>query len=69
MLSCVRADVLFQDVQTLGIFIPGAQNGDEVTKVGKLAVYGEVIQHSGLKRTAEQQESSSKGDWLGKGIS
>ena len=52
----------------LGIFIPGNHGGGEVTKVGKLAIFGEVIQHSGLKRSAEQQQASTKGDWLGKGI-
>ena len=40
----------------------------QVTKVSKLAINGEVISQAGLKRTAEQQAASTKGDWLGKGI-
>lgn len=70
--TCARKElrfVNFQRVQTLGIFIPGNLGGDEITKIGKLAILGETIMHSGLKRSAAEQESSSKADWLGKGIS
>lgn len=61
--------VKFQSVQELGIFIPGNLGGGEETKIAKLAVLGECITHSGLKRSAEEQASASKADWLGKGIS
>jgi len=39
-----------------------------VCPAGKLAVYGEPVVHAGMKRSAEQQASATKGDWLGKGI-
>ena len=61
--------VNFQGVQELGIFIKENHGGGEETRVGKLAVYGEPVMQQGLKRSAEQQQSASKGDWLGKGIS
>ena len=35
------------------------------TKISKLAVYGETIQQTGLKRSAEEQAASTKADWLG----
>ena len=40
----------------------------QVTRVGKIAIIGDVIAQAGLKRTAEQQAASTKADWLGKGI-
>ena len=61
--------VNFQAVQELGIFIAGNQGDEEITKVSKIAILGELVDQKGLKRSAEQQEASSKGDWLGKGIS
>ena len=60
--------VLFQNVQSLAIFIPGNHGDEETTKVGKLALFGETIQHSGLKRSEAEQAASSKADWLGSGI-
>lgn len=60
--------VLFQNVQTLGIFIPGNLGDEEQTRVSKIMLVGETIVHSGLKRSAEEQAASTKGDWLGKGI-
>ena len=61
--------VKFQKVQELGIFLPGNLSDGEETVLGKLAVLGESVQHTGLKRSAEEQASASKADWLGKGIS
>ena len=56
--------VNFQDVQTLSIFVPGNHGGGDVTKIAKIAVLGELVQQQGLKRSAEQQASATKGDWL-----
>ena len=58
----------FQNVQSLAIFIPGNQNDEELTKVSKIAVFGETIQHTGLKRSEAEQKASSASDWLGSGI-
>jgi hypothetical protein len=60
--------VLFQKVQTLGIFVPGNLGDEEVTRIAKLTLVGEPIQHAGIKRTADEQAASTKGDWLGMGI-
>lgn len=60
--------VLFQNVQSLAIFIPGNHGDEETTKVSKIAVFGEAIQHTGLKRSEAEQNASSKADWLGSGI-
>ena len=60
--------VNFQGVQELGIFVGSNQGDEELTRISKLVVLGELVQHSGMKRTAEQQASASKGDWLGKGV-
>ena len=56
--------VKFQDVQTLSICVPGNHGGGDVTKIAKIAVLGELVQQQGLKRSAEQQASATKGDWL-----
>ena len=56
---------LFQKVQTLGIFIPGNLGDEEQTKVAKITLVGEPINQTGLKRSAEEQAASTKGDWLG----
>ena len=61
--------VNFQKVQELGIFIGGNQEDEETTVLSRLVVMGEAIEHSGLKRTADQQASATKADWLGKGVS
>jgi len=61
--------VNFQGVQELGIFVGSNQGDAELTRITKLAVLGEVVEQSGLKRSAEQQKASTQGDWLGKGIS
>ena len=61
--------VNFQDVQTLGIFVPGNMGDAEETVLTKLVILGEPLQHTGLKRSAEEQAASTKADWLGKGIS
>lgn len=61
--------VNFQDVQELGIFVPGNMGDTEETILTKLVILGEPLQHTGVKRSAEEQASSTKGDWLGKGIS
>lgn len=61
--------VNFQKVQELGIFIANNQGDEETTKVGKITILGETVTHSGLKRSAEEQASATKSDWLGKGIS
>jgi len=56
--------VNFQDCQTLSIFIGGNHGEIDETKISKIAVLGELVLQSGLKRTAEEQASASKGDWL-----
>jgi len=56
--------VLFQNVSTLDIFIAGNHGGGEETAVSKLVLIGEQITQSGLKRSAEEQAASTKGDWL-----
>ena len=61
--------VKFQNVQELGIFVPGNHGDEEQTRIATLAIVGELVAQTGMKRTAEQQASASKGDWLGKGIS
>ena len=33
-----------------------------------VALYGEAVQHTGLKRSEAEQNASSKADWLGSGI-
>lgn len=58
----------FQNVQSLAIFIPGNQDDEETTKVSKIAILGETIQHTGLKRSEAEQKASSSADWLGSGI-
>ena len=65
---CELRFVNFQNVQELGIFVGSNQGGGEITRIGKLAVLGELVAQAGLKRSAEEQASASKGDWLGKGI-
>ena len=60
--------VLFQNVQSLAIFIPANHGDEETTRVSKLAVFGETIQHTGLKRSEAEQNASSNADWLGSGI-
>lgn len=60
--------VNFQRVQQLGIFVSSNQDDEETTKIGKITILGETISHTGLKRSAEEQASATKGDWLGKGI-
>ena len=52
-------------MQTLGIFIPGNLGDEEQTKVAKITLVGEPINQTGLKRSAEEQAASTKGDWLG----
>jgi len=62
-----KADVRFvnfQNVQTLGIFISGNFDDLEETVISKLIILGESIQQTGMKRSAEEQASASKGDWL-----
>ena len=56
--------VNFQGVQQLGIFISGNQGDAEVTQLSKLAILGELVAQTGLKRSADQQASASKGDWI-----
>ena len=56
--------VNFQNVQELSIFVPGNHGEVDETKIAKLAVLGELVQQQGLKRSAEQQASATKGDWL-----
>ena len=60
--------VLFQKVTSLAIFVPGNLGDEETTKISKLAIFGETIEHTGLKRSEAEQAASSKGDWLGSGI-
>ena len=60
--------VNFQGVQELGIFVGSNQDDAETTKIGKLAILGELVAHAGMKRSAEEQAAATKGDWLGKGI-
>jgi len=60
--------VLFQNVSELTIFIPGNLGGGEETRLTKLTLHGTPILMEGTKRSKAEQEASSKGDWLGKGI-
>lgn len=58
--------VLFQGVQQLTLFFPSnhSDGASDETKIARLAVIGELVEQQGLKRTVEQQEATSKGDWL-----
>ena len=51
-------------MQELSIFVPGNHGGEDETKMAKLVVLGELVQQQGLKRSAEQQAATTKGDWL-----
>ncbi|KAL3926056.1 MAG: hypothetical protein SGPRY_003490 [Prymnesium sp.] len=54
-----------QNVTHLSIFIGANQGGGDETAISKLLILGDQVVQSGLKRTAEQQAASTKGDWLG----
>jgi len=59
-----RSFVLFQNVSSLDIFIGANHGGGEETAISKLLLVGEQIVQAGLKRSADQQAASTKGDWL-----
>lgn len=59
--------VLFQNVQRLTLFIPGNFGGGDETVITKLVLLGTPIVHEGLKRSKDEQDKATKGDWLGSG--
>ena len=60
--------VLFQNVSTLSIFVPGNLGDEEETVISRLVFIGAPIAQEGTKRSKEETDASRKGDWLGSGI-
>ena len=60
--------VLFQNVQTLTLFVPENVGNAEQTVISKLMFIGTPIIQEGAKRSEADQAAASKADWLGRGI-
>ncbi|KAG8460413.1 hypothetical protein KFE25_011904 [Diacronema lutheri] len=59
--------VLFQMVSSLTLFVGANQSGGEETVIQRLQLLGAPIVHEGAKRSKEDQDRATKGDWLGSG--